>query len=65
MNLIRLALANLKEHLLTTLLSVMLLAIGVGMVSFIVTVSEQLNDRFNRDIRGIDMVVGAKEVHYN
>ena len=60
MNLIRLALANLKEHLLTTLLSVMLLAIGVGMVSFIVTVSEQLNDRFNRDIRGIDMVVGAK-----
>jgi len=30
------------------------------MVSFIVVISEQLNDRFNRDIRGIDMVVGAK-----
>lgn len=57
---LQLAYANLKLNLLTTLLSVMLLSIGVGMVSFIVTVSEQLNDRFNRDISGIDMVVGAK-----
>lgn len=57
---LQLAYANLKEHFLTTALSIMLLSIGVGMVSFIITVSEQLNDRFNRDIRGIDMVVGAK-----
>jgi putative ABC transport system permease protein len=57
---LQLAYANLKEYFLTTALSIMLLSIGVGMVSFIVTVSEQLNDRFNRDIRGIDMVVGAK-----
>ena len=60
MKMFNLALANLKEQILTTALSVMLLSIGVGMVSFIVTVSNQLNDRFNRDIRGIDMVVGAK-----
>jgi putative ABC transport system permease protein len=60
MSLLQLAYANLKEHFLTTLLSVMLLSIGVGMVSFIVTISDQLNDRFNRDIRGLDMVVGAK-----
>ena len=60
MRMLQLAYANLKEHSLSTILSVMLLGIGVGMVSFIVTVSEQLNDRFNRDIRGIDMVVGAK-----
>ena len=60
MRMLQLAYANLKEHFLTTALSVMLLSIGIGMVSFIVTVSEQLNDRFNRDIRGIDMVVGAK-----
>ena len=60
MRMLQLAYANLKEHFLSTILSVMLLGIGVGMVSFIVTVSEQLNDRFNRDIRGIDMVVGAK-----
>jgi len=60
MRMLQLAYANLKEHFLSTILSVMLLGIGVGMVSFIVTVSEQLNNRFNRDIRGIDMVVGAK-----
>lgn len=57
---IQLAYANLRQNILTTLLSVMLLAIGVGMVTFIVTVSERLNNRFNRDISGIDMVVGAK-----
>lgn len=60
MKMLQLAYANLKEHFLTTALSIMLLSVGVGMVSFIVTVSEQLNDRFNRDIRGVDMVVGAK-----
>ena len=60
MRMLQLAYATLKEHFLSTILSVMLLGIGVGMVSFIVTVSEQLNNRFNRDIRGIDMVVGAK-----
>lgn len=60
MKMLSLAYANLKEHFLTTVLSIMLLSIGIGMVSFIVTVSNQLNDRFNRDIRGIDMVVGAK-----
>jgi putative ABC transport system permease protein len=60
MTMLRLAFANLREHFLTTALSIMLLSIGVGMVSFVISVSEQLNDRFTRDIRGIDMVVGAK-----
>lgn len=60
MKMLQLAYANLKQNLLTTLLSVMLLSIGVGMVSFIITISEQLNERFNRDVSGIDMVVGAK-----
>lgn len=60
MRMFYLAYSNLKANFLTTALSIMLLSIGVGMVSFIVTVSNQLNDRFNRDIRGIDMVVGAK-----
>ena len=60
MRMFYLAYSNLKANFLTTALSIMLLSIGVGMVSFIVTVSNQLNDQFNRDIRGIDMVVGAK-----
>ncbi len=60
MNMLQLALANLRANSLSTSLSVMLLSIGVGMVAFIIVVSGQLSDRFNRDIRGIDMVVGAK-----
>lgn len=57
---LRLSWANLKADRLSTALSIMLLAIGVGMVAFVMVVSQQLTDRFNRDIRGIDMVVGAK-----
>jgi putative ABC transport system permease protein len=60
MNMLRLSWANLKADRLSTALSIMLLAIGVGMVAFVMVVSQQLTDRFNRDIRGIDMVVGAK-----
>jgi putative ABC transport system permease protein len=60
MNMLRLSWANLKADRLSTVLSIMLLAIGVGMVAFVMVVSQQLTDRFNRDIRGIDMVVGAK-----
>ncbi len=60
MNMFRLSWANLKVDSLSTALSIMLLAIGVGMVAFVLVISQQLNDRFNRDIRGIDMVVGAK-----
>lgn len=57
---LRLSWANLRADRLSTALSIMLLVIGVGMVAFVMVVSQQLNDRFNRDIRGIDLVVGAK-----
>lgn len=57
---LRLSWANLKADRLSTALSIMLLAIGVGMVSFVMVAGRQMQDRFNRDIRGIDMVVGAK-----
>lgn len=57
---LRLSWANLRADRLSTALSIMLLAIGVGMVSFVMVAGGQMQDRFNRDIRGIDMVVGAK-----
>ncbi|MCF8256450.1 MAG: FtsX-like permease family protein [Flavobacteriales bacterium] len=60
MNMLRLSWANLRADRLSTVLSIMLLAIGVGMVSFVMVAGAQMLDRFNRDIRGIDMVVGAK-----
>ncbi len=57
---LRLSWANLMADRLSTALSIMLLAIGVGMVGFVLVAGGQMQDRFNRDIRGIDMVVGAK-----
>jgi len=57
---LRLSIANLKANLLSTTLSLMLLSLGIGMVSFVIIVSSSVEDRFSRDIRGIDMVVGAK-----
>jgi putative ABC transport system permease protein len=57
---LRLSWANLMADRLSTTLSIMLLAIGVGMVGFVLVAGGQMQDRFNRDIRGIDMVVGAK-----
>ncbi len=57
---LRLSWANLRADRLSTALSIMLLAIGVGMVGFVLVAGGQMQDRFNRDIRGIDMVVGAK-----
>jgi putative ABC transport system permease protein len=60
MNMLRLSWANLKADRFSTALSIMLLAIGVGMVGFVLVAGGQMQDRFNRDIRGIDMVVGAK-----
>lgn len=60
MNIFRLSIANLKANLLSTVLSLMLLSLGIGMVSFVIVVSDSITDRFSRDIKGIDMVVGAK-----
>lgn len=60
MSTFRLAWANLMANRLSSTLSVILLTLGIGMVSFVMTLSDQLTDRFNKDIRGIDMVVGAK-----
>lgn len=60
MNALVIAWANLRHNLLGTVLSVLLMALGIGMVLFVVEVSKAINDGFTKDIRGIDMVVGAK-----
>jgi len=60
MSTFRLAWANLMAYRLSSTLSVILLTLGIGMVSSVMTLSDQLADRFNKDIRGIDMVVGTK-----
>jgi len=45
---------------LATVLNLLLLALGWGAVAFVLLVSEQVEGRVQRDLAGIDLVVGAK-----
>lgn len=60
MNILKLSLANLKEKKLNSFLSALLLTLGIGMISLLFLLNKQLDEQFRRNIRGIDMVVGAK-----
>lgn len=41
-------------------LNLLLLSLGLGAITFLLLVSHQLNKAFDRDLAGIDLVVGAK-----
>lgn len=60
MTLVGLAFAYLRDRALNTALNVLLLALGVGTMVILVLFSSQLGARFERDARGVDLVVGAK-----
>jgi putative ABC transport system permease protein len=60
MNLFKLSWKNIKHRPLSTFLSVLLLAFGVGIIVLLLSTSEQVEKQFTKNIRGIDMVVGAK-----
>ncbi|GAB3176414.1 ABC transporter permease [Telluribacter humicola] len=60
MNLIKISWANIKDKKLNSFLSVLLLTLGIGMISLLLLLNKQLDEQFRRNIRGIDMVVGAK-----
>ena len=57
---ISLALAYLRDRPLTTALNVLLLAISVAMLVLLLQFGSQASERFERDARGVDLVVGAK-----
>jgi putative ABC transport system permease protein len=60
MSLFKLALAYATRRPLSTLLVVLLLAIGVATVALTLIISRELEERLTRDAAGIDLVVGAK-----
>lgn len=60
MNLFKISWKNLTNKSLTNGLSVLLMAFGVGIISLILNVGKQLDEKFTKNIKGIDMVVGAK-----
>ena len=60
MNILKISIANLREKKLNSFLSVLLLTLGIGMISLLLLLNKQLDEQFKKNIKGIDMVVGAK-----
>ncbi|CAG5009032.1 hypothetical protein DYBT9275_04408 [Dyadobacter sp. CECT 9275] len=60
MNILKISISNLREKKLNSFLSTMLLTLGIGMISLLLLLDKQLDEQFKRNIKGIDMVVGAK-----
>ncbi|WP_367915722.1 ABC transporter permease [Leadbetterella sp. DM7] len=51
---------NIVDKKLNSILAVLLMAFGIGIISLLITVGKQLQDKFAKNISGVDMVVGAK-----
>ena len=60
MSILSLALRNLLYRPWTTALSLILAALGAGLISLILLLNWQLEQQFDRNLAGIDLVVGAK-----
>jgi len=60
MNLFKLSIANLRFSALASFFNVVILALGIATIITLLHISEQVEQRFERDLAGIDLVVGAK-----
>ncbi|MGF7217046.1 putative ABC transport system permease protein [Spirosoma lacussanchae] len=60
MNLFRISWSNLTDKPLSSFLSGLLMTFGITIISLLLLLNKQLDDQFRRNIRGIDMVIGAK-----
>lgn len=60
MNLLRLSWKNLTFKPLAMLLSIVLFALGIGLVSLLLLTQDQLEKNFEKNLAGIDLVIGAK-----
>lgn len=60
MSIFRLAIRNLLYRPWTTALSLILAALGAGLISLILLLNWQLEQQFDRNLAGINLVVGAK-----
>lgn len=60
MNLFRIAWKHIVAKPSATLLSLILFALGVGLISILLLLSQQISDKFDRNLGDIDLVIGAK-----
>ena len=57
---VKIIVSNLLHKPMGTMLSLLLMGFGIGLISFILQTSEQIEQKFADDMQGIDLVVGAK-----
>lgn len=60
MNLATVSLGYLRARPLNTGLNILLLALGVATIALLLLATQQIEERLQRDARGIDLVIGAK-----
>ncbi|MEN0046597.1 MAG: FtsX-like permease family protein [Bacteroidota bacterium] len=60
MNILNLSWKNLTYKPLSMLLSVLLFSLGIGLISLLFLIENQLQKNFEKNLAGIDLVVGAK-----
>ena len=60
MNISRLAFTNILSKPSTTLLSLLLMSLGVGIISILLILNNHIEKQLDNNLRNIDMVVGAK-----
>ena len=60
MNISKLSWRNLISNPLNTTLSLLLMTLGVGIISLLLLLNNEVEQQLDRNLKGIDMVVGAK-----
>nr|MBS0036772.1 ABC transporter permease [Saprospiraceae bacterium] len=60
MSFFKLSLKNLFHRPLSLILSLLLFALGIGLISLMLNLNKQLEDTIDRNLAGIDLVIGAK-----
>jgi putative ABC transport system permease protein len=60
MGIFRLSLAKIVSRPLNATISIVLFAIGIGIISLIVNIEQTIKEQFQRNLAGIDLVAGAK-----
>lgn len=60
MNAFSLAWKNIVFYKYQSFISILLLGLGVGIVSLLISFDQEMNDKLQRNVKGIDLVVGAK-----
>jgi putative ABC transport system permease protein len=60
MNMLKLAYKNVLANPLNLILSIILFALGIGLISFLMLLNTQIKEKFDANLAGIDMVIGAK-----